>query len=58
VTETELGDSGATYGVEVLLQYGRQVEVNLDQNYNVTSRKPTTTAPRTTTAPTTTDKEG
>lgn len=39
VTETEMGDSGATYGVEVLLQDGRQVEVNLDQNYKVTSQE-------------------
>jgi uncharacterized membrane protein YkoI len=39
VTETELGDGGTTYGVEVLLQDGRQVEVNLDQTYRVTSQE-------------------
>ena len=39
VTETELGDGGATYGVEVLLQDGRQVEVNLDRNYQITSQE-------------------
>ncbi len=35
VTETELGDDGATYGVEILLADGRQVEVNLDRDLNV-----------------------
>ncbi len=40
VTETETGDSGATYAVEVLLEDGRQVEVNLDQDYNVTGEEP------------------
>ena len=35
VTETEAGDDGAAYGVEVLLPDGRQVEVNLDENFNV-----------------------
>lgn len=35
VTETELGDDGAAYGVEVLLDDGRQVEVNLDDQYRV-----------------------
>lgn len=39
VTETELGDTGMTYGVEVLLSDGRQVEVNLDQNYKVTGQE-------------------
>ncbi len=39
VTETEAGDTGNTYGVEILLQDGRQVEVTLDQNYNVTSEE-------------------
>ena len=37
VTDTETGDDGAAYGVEVLLDDGRQVEVNLDQNYKVTN---------------------
>lgn len=35
VTETEIGDDGAAYGVEVRLDDGRQVEVNLDENFNV-----------------------
>jgi uncharacterized membrane protein YkoI len=35
VTETEVGDDGAAYGVEVRLDDGRQVEVNLDANFNV-----------------------
>jgi uncharacterized membrane protein YkoI len=35
VTETEAGDDGAAYGVEVLLPDGRQVEVNLDADFNV-----------------------
>ena len=56
VTETEVGDDGAAYGVEVRLDDGSQVEVNLDENFNVVSaRRPTTTAPATTTALTTTN---
>jgi hypothetical protein len=35
VTETEGGDDGAAYGVEVRLDDGSQVEVNLDENFNV-----------------------
>jgi hypothetical protein len=35
VTDTEMGDDGAAYGVEVLLSDGRQVEVNLDRDLNV-----------------------
>ena len=35
VTETEIGDDGAAYSVEVRLEDGNQVEVNLDQNFNV-----------------------
>lgn len=35
VTETEVGDDGAAYGVEVRLEDGRQVEVNLDENFEV-----------------------
>ena len=35
VTETEVGDDGAAYSVEVRLDDGRQVEVNLDENFNV-----------------------
>ena len=36
VTETELGDDGAAYSVEVRLDDGSQVEVNLDDSFNVT----------------------
>jgi len=35
VTETEVGDDGAAYGVEIRLADGSQVEVNLDENCNV-----------------------
>ena len=35
VTETEVGDDGAAYGVEVRLDSGDQVEVNLDADFNV-----------------------
>lgn len=35
VVETEAGDDGAAYGVEVRLDDGRQVEVNLDENFAV-----------------------
>ncbi len=35
VTETETGDDGAAYGVEVRLDDGTQVEVNLDENFQV-----------------------
>lgn len=35
VVETEAGDDGAAYGVEVRLNDGRTVEVNLDANFNV-----------------------
>ena len=35
VVETEMGDDGAAYGVEVRLGDGSQVEVNLDENFNV-----------------------
>ena len=37
VTETEMGDDGAAYGVEILKQDGSQVEVNLDDKFAVTS---------------------
>jgi uncharacterized membrane protein YkoI len=40
VTETEAGDDGAAYGVEVRLPDGRQVEVNLDQSFKVVRREP------------------
>jgi uncharacterized membrane protein YkoI len=35
VVETEIGDDGAAYGVEVRLDNGTQVEVNLDGNFKV-----------------------
>jgi hypothetical protein len=35
VIETEVGDDGAAYGVEIRLDDGRVVEVNLDRNFNV-----------------------
>ena len=35
VTETEVGDDGAAYGVEVRLPNGSQVEVSLDENFQV-----------------------
>lgn len=35
VTETEAGDDGAAYSVEIRKSDGSQVEVNLDENFNV-----------------------
>ena len=35
VTDSEVGDDGAAYGVEVRLQDGSQVEVNLDAGFRV-----------------------
>ena len=35
VVETEVGDDGAAYGVEVRLADGRVVEVNLDESFDV-----------------------
>lgn len=35
VTDFESGDDGAAYGVEIRLSNGREVEVNLDANFNV-----------------------
>jgi hypothetical protein len=35
VVETEVGEDGAAYGVEVRLPDGGQVEVTLDRNFNV-----------------------
>jgi uncharacterized membrane protein YkoI len=40
VLETEAGDDGAAYGVEVRLPDGRQVEVNLDQSFKVVGQEP------------------
>ncbi|MGH2711694.1 MAG: hypothetical protein ACRDH9_10885 [Actinomycetota bacterium] len=36
VIETEVGDDGAAYGVEIRLDDGSVVEVNLDDSFNVT----------------------
>jgi hypothetical protein len=35
VTETEVGDEGAAYGVEVRRQDGTEVEISLDENFTV-----------------------
>ena len=35
VIETEVGDGGAAYGVEIRLEDGRVVEVGLDANFEV-----------------------
>lgn len=35
VIETEIGDDGAAYGVEIRRDDGTEVEVNLDENFNV-----------------------
>jgi uncharacterized membrane protein YkoI len=40
VTETEAGDDGAAYGVEVRRPDGRQVEVNLDHSFKVLGQEP------------------
>ena len=39
VLETEAGDDGAAYGVEVRLADGRQVEVNLDEAFRVVGQE-------------------
>ena len=39
VTETETGEGGAAYEVEVRLANGRQVEVALDSSFNVVSKE-------------------
>lgn len=39
VVETETGDDGAAYGVEIELEDGSQVEVNLDEDFNVTGEE-------------------
>jgi hypothetical protein len=38
VTETEIGDDGAAYSVEVRRADGTQVEVGLDRNFEVTDQ--------------------
>jgi hypothetical protein len=39
VVDSEVGDDGAAYGIEIVLADGRQVEVNLDRNFNVTGQE-------------------
>jgi uncharacterized membrane protein YkoI len=39
VTETEVGDDGAAYEVEVRLANGRQVEVSLDESFQVVGQE-------------------
>ena len=39
VTETEAGDDGAAYGVEIRLEDGSEVEVHLDENCQVIGRE-------------------
>jgi uncharacterized membrane protein YkoI len=39
VLETEAGDDGAAYGVEIRLPDGRQVEVNLDKSFKVVGQE-------------------
>ena len=39
VIETEVGDGGAAYGVEIRLDDGRVVEVGLDANFNVVGQE-------------------
>lgn len=40
VTETEVGDEDSLYEVEVTLESGRQVDVQLDENFEVVSADP------------------
>jgi hypothetical protein len=40
VTETEIGDDGAAFEVEVRLDDGRQVEVQLDASFTVIAGEP------------------
>jgi uncharacterized membrane protein YkoI len=39
VLETEAGDDGAAYGVEIRLPDGRQVEVSLDSGFKVVAQE-------------------
>ena len=40
VVETEVGDDGAAYGVEIRLPDGSVVEVNLDERFDVIGSSP------------------
>jgi uncharacterized membrane protein YkoI len=45
VVETEVGDDGAAYGVEIRLDDGRTVEVSLDADYHVIGEEPDDDSP-------------
>ncbi|MGI9594597.1 MAG: PepSY domain-containing protein [Acidimicrobiales bacterium] len=40
VVDSEIGDDGAAYGIEIKLDDGSQVEVNLDAEFNVIGSEP------------------
>jgi uncharacterized membrane protein YkoI len=40
VLETEVGDDGAAYGIEIRRSDGRQVEVTLDRTFKVIAQEP------------------
>ena len=40
VIDSEIGDDGAAYSVEIRLDDGRVVEVNLDERFHVTDAQP------------------
>ena len=40
VIESEVGDDGAAYGIEIRLDDGSVVEVNLDETFNVIGSEP------------------
>ena len=40
VLETEVGDDGSAYGVEIRLEDGSQVEVNLDSSFHLINQEP------------------
>ncbi|MPZ91659.1 MAG: hypothetical protein GEU68_08540 [Actinobacteria bacterium] len=46
VIETEMGDDGAVHGVEIRLDDGNVLEVELDENFNVAEPSRTTTRTR------------
>ncbi len=39
VVDSEVGDDGAAYGIEIQLADGRQVEVSLDKGFNVVGQE-------------------
>lgn len=45
ITETEIADDGAAYEVEIRLDDGSQVEVHLDDNFNVVGEESDDDAP-------------